>query len=346
MSDYAVLTPFIIPPALAGRKARNIGDGFILERIQRLLRPHRAAFVASTRAPLDGDALERINATRALILAGANQLHDDFAIAPGFRAADLARIRVPVIPFGIGIHGAPGLNDGLSDEGRRMLAAIHERIGHSSWRCDDTIAYLSRQGADAGGKALMTGCPVLLGEDLLGGRAFSREIRSLAVTATERDDFWSRETRTIDFAAERFAGAKRTLVLHQVFPGPAPGKRPWWRRARTQDDLVAYARARGFDIHVPEDVEGCWRFYDGCDAHLGSRLHAHLHFLSRAKASWLTAVDGRSTGMARTFDFPICDPRSFWAVEEAGFEGVRARARAAAEAMQTFVGSIVGGPLA
>ena len=49
-------------------------------------------------------------------------------------------------------------------------------------------------------------------------------------------------------------------------------------------------------------------FYEGMDMHIGSRLHAHLLCLSRARRSWLVPVDGRAAGMAEFLRFPLCQP--------------------------------------
>ena len=69
--------------------------------------------------------------------------------------------------------------------------------------------------------------------------------------------------------------------------------------------LRAYARARGFQPVAPADADACIAFYDDIDVHVGTRLHAHLLFLSRNKRSFLVPVDGRSGGMAEFLGFPL-----------------------------------------
>src|SRR5215510_3113635 len=105
MADYSMLSPFLVPEKMRRWKAVNIGDGFIARSIVDLLRPHNCRFTFANREPLSDEAIDQINSTRILVLAGANQLTDTFTVAPGTDAQTLKRICVPIVPMGIGIHG-------------------------------------------------------------------------------------------------------------------------------------------------------------------------------------------------------------------------------------------------
>ena len=98
--SFSVLTPYPIPPELAERKVPNIGDGFIERAIFDQLVPHECRASFSWRVPLNDEAIEQINDAGPLILVGANQLNDNFTIAPGMTPEQFARIRVPVLPVG------------------------------------------------------------------------------------------------------------------------------------------------------------------------------------------------------------------------------------------------------
>ena len=104
--------------------------------------------------------------------------------------------------------------------------------------------------------------------------------------------------------------------------------------------LRNYARQRGFTIVFPSSADECMRFYEGIDVHVGSRLHAHLLFLSKNKRSYLVPVDDRSAGIADHFGFPL------WSVEDldrnwdCDFEIVRSRARDTYGVMERFVKSL------
>jgi hypothetical protein len=168
------------------------------------------------------------------------------------------------------------------------------------------------------------------------------------VTATERKNFWDQETRVIDMVARRFPRARRYFVTHQNLspPGAFEGIRHWLTRRAPGllpdrvEALRLYARRRGFEIVIPHDADECLRFYEGVDIHVGSRLHAHLLFLSRNKRSYLIPIDGRSLGMAEHFGFPAGPPDHIEANWGSDFEIVRERARASFAVMERFIRSV------
>ena len=340
---YSVLSPFVIPPELRRRKRVNVGDGFILDAIQKLLAPHRCEFVLTTRRALTDEETAQVNSTKALILAGANLLSDDFQIARGMDRARMNRIHVPIVPFGIGASGVPQQNREMSASAREVLRAIHERTRFSGWRCVLTLRYLSESLPELADHFLMTGCPVQYGEPILTGAPFPAEPRSVAVTVTERHEFWERETATLDFVARRFGSCARHLVLHEVFRDPPFSVAPqrlrkfFQTRGKTPSALRKYAAARGFQVVLPDSVDQCLSLYRSCDWHIGSRVHAHLYFLSQARKTFLTRVDDRSTGFAMTLGFPLCDPAHLEQHLDFDFEICRAACRQHYAVMQQFV---------
>jgi hypothetical protein len=190
----------------------------------------------------------------------------------------------------------------------------------------------------------MTGCPVVYDRPLLDGAPFAAGERRVAVTVTERDDFWARETAVLDFAARRFSRARRFLVLHQNWSPPTRLEllrhRFWPASPARLDDyqrLRQYAVRRGFEVVCPRDPDAGRAFYESIDLHVGSRLHAHLLCLSRAKRSWLVRVDGRADGIADSLGFPLCRPDELEGALAFDFERVRERARADFAAMLRFV---------
>lgn len=347
VNDYAVLTPYLMPPELRGRKVVNLGDGFILRAIERLVGRFASERCFTPRIPPSPETLKVLEASPAIILGGANQLNDRFSVWPGLTGDRIRAGRFRFVPFGIGIHGEPGKSEGLTDEAREVLEAIHERIEFSSWRCPITITYLEREFPHLRERFLMTGCPVVYDSPLLEGARFHDEIGSVAVTVTERHDFWDREIRTLDFVARRFRNARRYLVLHQNYS--PPGRFEFLRNRllpysshceNVYERLRWYAAKRGFRVVSPHTADACIAFYRNIDLHVGSRLHAHLLFLSRNKRSFLTHVDGRTLGMAKFLGFPLCDPDRFDDYLDFDFEVVRGRARAGFQVMQKFLDSM------
>ncbi len=343
-SHLAVLTPYLMPDSFRGRKVVNLGDGFILRAIERLIGRFEALRIFSPRVEPAAAAQSELARSPAVILAGANQLNDGYTVWPGLTPERIRQSGLRLIPFGIGLHGEPGQTDRLSESTRGVLRAMHESIDASSWRCPRTVAYLQRELPDLAPQLLMTGCPVVYDQPLLGGTAFGQSTRRIAVTVTERGDFWARETATIDFVARQFPRAERYLVLHQNYSPPTrlePFRHRWLPQPAIR--LNPYQRLRqhavrcGFTVVCPPDADACMRFYDQVDMHVGSRLHAHLLCLSRAKRSWLVPVDGRADGMAEFLKFPLCAPRELESALDFDFEIVRSQAHDGFKVMQRFV---------
>ena len=191
----------------------------------------------------------------------------------------------------------------------------------------------------------MTGCPVLYAKPLLNESRFGRSEDTVAVTSTERGDFWKREAATIEFVARRFSASRRLMVIHQDYArAAAEGKLRRKLSSLFAGDKVSALRklasARGFEVMVPATADEALSLYAKVDLHIGSRLHAHLHMLSRNRRSFLTKVDERVTGFAEHFGFPICDPLRLGDYMEFDFEPVRERARRTFDTMLKFVDSL------
>lgn len=347
--QFSVLSPYPIPRALTGRKICNLGDGFILRAIERHLgRAVPPQNVFSPRVAPDVSTKQIMCDSQAVILAGANQLNDKFTVWPGLTADELDVSAYRFIPFGIGIHGEAGFNVRMSPATARILEIVHERIPYSSWRCPLTVEYLQRNLPHLREKFLMTGCPVAYDTGLLRGERFSAAEDSVAVTATERGDFWERETAILRAAARRFPRARKYFVVHQNFSPPRKleGMRHWLlqRSASRIDEKVealrAYARGLGFKVIVPRGADECMAFYLGVDVHVGTRLHAHLLFLSRNKRSYLVPVDDRSTGIADFMGFPLSAPTELDRVWDFDFEIIRRNAQKTYPTMQQFLRSL------
>lgn len=331
---YSVFTPFFIPRGREKRKRVNIGDGFILDAVRNLIgSAAKPAMILSNRKVPTEEEIEAINGTDFLVLAGANQLDDSFVLWPGMDWRDVDRIKVPIYPFGIGLNGEKGRNEGLRPEAVKLLEAVHERIGASSWRCPKTVRYLEKNLPTLRGKFIMTGCPVQYQWPILGGGPFRSPSSEgkVVVTVTERGKFWERETATIDYVAGTFPRARKFLVLHQDFRGlPVPrwkardffGKN---KKQPTAEALHTYAEEKSFEIFHSGTTEGFYKFFSDVDVHFGSRLHAHLYLMGQNTTSYLTYVDDRCSGFSEHFDFPIWKPSEFVSHDGYNFEHYRSR---------------------
>lgn len=347
LNSTSVLTPYVIPKELQGRKVVNIGDGFILRAIENHIGRFLPAKIFSPRIEPTPEVMSIMLRSPAVILAGANQLNDNFTVWPGLTGEKIREKKIRLIPFGIGIHGEPGKSISLSEQTKDVLRAIHESIEYSSWRCPNTLQFLKQELPELAPQLLMTGCPVVYGRPLLGGAAFKGRTRRVAVTVTERHDFWSRETSIIDFVARTFPRAQRFLVLHQNFSPPQRleyMRHRWLQKKEVPTNPYAklrwYAAQRGFRILAPRDSDSAIKWYENIDFHIGSRLHAHLLCLSLAKRSALVPIDERSTGIANAFGFELYNPADLDHIFNFDFETIRTHAIEHYNSMQLFVRSL------
>jgi hypothetical protein len=348
-NPWAVLSPYLIPPPLAGKKICNLGDGFILRAIERHLGCRFASDrVFSPRVEPSARAQKQMSTAHGVVLAGANQLNDKYTVWPGLNMTAAVDAGYRFIPFGIGLHGEPGFNDSMSSATRAIIELIHERIPFSSWRCSLTVDYLRQSLPHLADRFLMTGCPVIYDTPLLEGERFDSSEATVAVTATERGEFWDRENDIIHMAARRFPKARKFFVVHQNF---SPGR--WHEPLRHRfgritasaipdqvERLRFVARQLGFRVVVPKSADACLDFYAGVDVHVGTRLHAHLLFLSRNKRSYLVPVDGRATGIAQALGFPLPMPADLEKHWDFDFETVRHNTREHYKTMKKFIESL------
>lgn len=305
--EYAVITPYLLP---AGSPKRvNHGDGFILDACVRLI-GRRPALLLSSRAPLDSEAIEAINRTRGVVLAGSNSLKDDFAPTPGFNYATLARIAVPIVPFGVGHYGVDAETRGLSSEAAEILLEIHRRIPFSSVRCDASYRYLVRGVPALADRVLMTSCPVVHVREGIGGGFARRDwYEQAVVTITDRVHL-DAQLPLLGLARTLFQARRWVLALHQDYGNPT---------------LDAYATGLGFDVVRSGDYGALLALYAGTDLHFGNRLHAHLKCIANEVVSFLCPFDLRQAYFAQSLDFPLITDESLGAIVSYDFGRVRRR---------------------
>lgn len=342
---FGVLTPYLVPESMTG-KVVNLGDGFILTGIERILGAFDQELVLSTREAPSPERLQMLAGTKALILGGANQLNDHYSVWPGLTPEALERLNLTLVPFGVGLDGAVSKNIALSESTKQIIEIIHRRIEYSSWRCPRTVAALESALPSLKGRFLMTGCPVLYDHLLLESSSFASDTSRVAVTVTERGDFFEREAATLKSVAKEFPAAERFLVLHQDFRKLNPGFTSTVRSMlptrflKKRDRLHRLAETLGYQLIVPRTAVECMEFYRRIDLHVGSRLHAHLMFLSTNKRSFLTYVDNRCLGFSEFLGFPLIDPTKLDSYLDFDFEIVRRAAQESYETMTKFTHSL------
>lgn len=147
-----------INPSLS---TRNVGDLFIEDSVKRILRfDPTASFDIDPRKPIAAADIERINAADAAVIVGTNLWYRDMPKPSRwqFRLEDLKRIRVPIVPLGVGTTRHFGEDDGFEPETLAQLQAIHASCSVGSARDPRTAEALREAGIR---NVAVTGCPTL-----------------------------------------------------------------------------------------------------------------------------------------------------------------------------------------
>jgi hypothetical protein len=291
--------PFII---LSGA-IKNIGDFLIFDRTKKLLEKYVTTDLTEfPRGKSLDENYEEINNSRGIIICGGPGYTSEMypGVYPLF--SDLKRLRVPVIPLGVGWSGKPKNapeNFRFSEPSRKLMDYIEKNAGLYSCRDQITEEILKREKYE---KVVMTGCPVWYDIPSF-GKEFSKkkEIKKIVFTTPADMSLFGQTLRMINMLRRQFPKSQVIVSFHR---GIAPDKYTGIRSAGIYTAESVYSKLRGFKtVDVSYDLQKI-DFYKDCDLHVGFRVHAHLYFLSKRLPSVLISEDGRGTGMSRTFGLP------------------------------------------
>jgi hypothetical protein len=289
---------------LTGAKI-NMGDFLITDRCQKLLKAHlpdEEQFVLPHWEQLDSH-LERINSSKAIIIMGGPGFQPQFYPGVYKLASDLSRIKVPIVPMGLGWKGVPG--DYRTLQGYRFSPVATDVLKRISLEttflgCRDymTAEVLRRNGIS---NPLMTGCPVWYHLDSL-GKPFSRPsaVNSIVVTPAQRPVYRDqsvallKEITTLLPKAKKYCSFNRGI--DQEHPLLSAGEK------RNNRHIADAANGLGYEVKDTSGGLENTEFYEDCDLHLGYRVHSHLHFISRRMPSILLHEDGRGRGMSEALN--------------------------------------------
>jgi len=265
----------------------NVGDLFIEDSAKGLLEFDPAQSIdIDPRKPITRFELEQINRTDAAVIVGTNLWYRSLR-RPGrwcFTAEQLRRIRVPIIPLGVGTTRHAGENNGFDSETLEQLRIIHDHCELASVRDQRTAEVLDEAGL---GNVVMTGCPTLyrsLRPDWrLRGRGERRRV-VLTVRYGQRRN------------VRRLVGILREMGLQPVVAAQQRrdvflrrGVPLWQRRVPTvfRFELRPY-------LHLVEHARGA----------IGWRLHGNMLHLSRGNPAVFFANCSRAQSFCETFGLP------------------------------------------
>lgn len=294
---------------LTGAKI-NMGDFLITDCAKKLLsalRPEHDHFQLPAWKPLDKH-LDAINSSAAVIILGGPGFQPSFYPGVYKFTKDLSKIKVPIIPMGLGWKGFPGdfatlkryRFDKTSQTALRRISSEATWIG-----CRDylTLEMLRRNGIE---NALMTGCPAWYDFESI-GRIFKgpKAIKELVFTPAQRHVYRDQSVAVMKSIRELFADAKLYCSFNRGIDGDSnlipesDRKNNRW--------LSAEAKKLGFNVVDTSFGLDKIEFYDNCDLHVGYRVHSHLYFLSKRRPSFLLHEDGRGRGVSSTLNLQGID---------------------------------------
>jgi len=289
---------------LSGAK-KNIGDFLITERARELFDYllDDEIVILDRFKNLDGD-IDLINKARFLVLCGGPAYASDIYKGIYPLVDDLTKIKVPIIPFGLGWCGRPSNPNEFrfNNESKDFLDSIHSNIKTSSCRDYLTVKILNNCGYN---NITMTGCPVWYDINSI-SKHFKpiNSINKIVFTTAANPKLIKQTYSLIKIVSKHFPEATIIMSYHR---GILPDKYTSYRA--TIGYLLMYAAAKLVNRKVKiKDVAyklNKLDFYDDCDFHIGYRVHAHLYFLSKRLPSILINEDGRGRGMVETMNLPV-----------------------------------------
>ena len=283
----------------------NAGDFLIKHRAMALLRafrPDRELVDRNAWEPFRDDELDDINAARAVLLMGGPSFQSN--MYPGIYAMTprLDQLRVPIIAMGVGWKSPLGewhdtLRYPLSEQTRQLLDRVRDSGYLSSVRDYHTLNAAAAAGY---GNFLMTGCPAYYSLPHLNTpmqlNPSPRKIAFSMGVAMAASPGMADQTREIITAlAERYGREAFEVAFHHSLADQyvsAYGQASPLFRAQQQ--MAAWLDGQGIRyVDISGSAEKLIAYYEGCDLHVGFRVHAHIFMSSISRPSVLLSEDGR-----------------------------------------------------
>lgn len=301
---------------LTGAK-ENVGDHLIVKRAKQLLKKHvpNIQFIELHRwEPLD-QHLSEVNVSQGIILCRGPAYQPHFY--PGIYplVGELGKVKVPIIPFGLGWKGFPGDERTVreyrfTESSIKLLERVHRDCQFTSCRDYLTKWVLERHGFS---NVIMTGDPAWYDPlHLESPFVFPSEIRNIVISMPANRIYYKQSLSLVTRIKDIFPQARILCTFHHGWvPTEYDASSAF---AHEQASLKEELIKSGFEaVSLASNLKLMEDEYSKADLHVGYRLHAHLYFLSQRKPSFLLEEDGRGRG----------------ASEALGWRGIQAWSRSA-----------------
>lgn len=295
---------------LTGAK-KNIGDFLIADKARQVIShiTGEKDFLQIDRwLPFD-DRLDMVNTTRAVIICGGPAYDSCFYPKTLPLVSDLKKIKVPIIPVGLGLAGMlhktlPSFS--FSPESLEAIRYIHSTCKLSGVRDRLTLEKLNRAGIH---NVVISGCPVLYDFDSF-GKLFTPpgEVKRIVFTPPADKHLFGQALRLARRIRERFPQAEIIASFHR---GISPDAYTSIKHSLHNLYLVYQLKKAGItSMDTSYDLKRI-EFYRECDLHIGYRVHAHVNFISYRKPSFLLQEDTRGIGMSDVLGLSANDVNAY-----------------------------------
>jgi polysaccharide pyruvyl transferase WcaK-like protein len=271
----------------------NSGDALIEDAIRRLL-PEHPATTFPLLQPLTDEQIEQVNECDVAIICGTNLYQSSFCCA--LTPEVIARIRIPIVPLGVGTSALIGRLPEMNAEGARAVRMIHERFTVGSVRDPASLRFVRGLGIR---NVELTGCPVLFHakkEPYFGEGDCSRLVLSVRARLLYVENRWgAKSLKTLEHLCRQF---KPTLILQSPY-----------------DIAIGERLANEFGVEYLYD--GKW----GCEVMInaaqmasrtaGFRLHFGMLSLSYGKHAIFIGTDTRTSEFCEMMGLPYHDIHTY-----------------------------------
>ncbi|OGP13168.1 MAG: hypothetical protein A2052_00440 [Deltaproteobacteria bacterium GWA2_54_12] len=296
---------------LTGAK-KNIGDYLITERSRQVVSKitGETDFLLIERWKPFDSRIDEVNSTKGIVICGGPAYARDFY--PGILplVKDLSKIKVPVVPIGLGLQSLrpdKAASFEFSKESLEAINYIHERCSLSGVRDSLTLDILKRSRVE---NAILTGCPVMYDFPSF-GKPFSRntDIRKIVFTPPAGKRLHRQSMRLAKLLRRSFPKAEITASFHRGLASDEHTPRGEALRSKLLAAVFRMYNIRSIDAAY--DLARI-AFYRESDLHVGYRVHAHVMFNSMRIPSFLLQEDNRGMGLSATLglektDLPAAD---------------------------------------
>lgn len=297
---------------LTGSK-NNAGDYLIKYRAKNLFksaREDRQVVDIDGWKPLNGDTLELVNGSKALILMGGPALQKNMYPSIYPLTEDISDIQVPITTMGIGWKSLRGewsdtRNYPINAGTAQLLSRIKDDGLKASVRDYHTLNILQANSVE---NAVMTGCPATYIPEMIGSEIRKPEqIRkvgfSLGVSFLQSKSLETQMKGLILRLKDYFKDAIFEVVFHHSLKNDFLST-----HNATESHLKGHLTfAKWLEevgvsyVDISGSAENLINYYDSCDLHIGYRVHAHIFMNSVSKPSVLIAEDGRGKALTSVF---------------------------------------------